>query len=107
MPDIKEEFDLSMVFDLDNAFVTLLYQCKCKVAKVNEDHTLVDTHAVLIRATRLTEKGEKTWNYGDNRPKWLLSFMDDHADDIETRIKGGLEKRMNTSRMSTTEHTMT
>lgn len=94
MPDSHDEFDLSMVFDLSNAFVTLLYQCKAKVAKVTEDHTLVDTNAVLIRATRLTEKGEKAWHYGDNRPKWLLSFMDDHSDEIQQRIKDGLEKRM-------------
>lgn len=106
MPDIKEEFDLSMVFDLDNAFVTLLYQCKCKVAKVNEDHTLVDTNAVLIRATRLTEKGEKVWHYGDNRSKWLVSFMDDHADTIEGRIKSGIEKHVNAPPMQATGHTM-
>lgn len=107
MTDSHDEFDLSMVFDLPNAFVMLLYQCKAKVAKVNEDHTLVDTNAVLIRATRLTEKGEKAWHYGDNRPKWLLSFMDEHADAVESRIRSGLEKRMNASPMASTGHTIT
>ena len=89
-----EEFDLQMVFDLPNAFATLLYQCKSEVRAVEGNDVLIDNTAVLIRATMLTEKSERKWMYGDNRPKWLLSFMDNNHDDIETRIRAEMEKRV-------------
>lgn len=93
MSDNNDEFDISMIFDTPTAFFTLLYQCRCKVVRQDEHETLLDTKAVMIRATRLTDKGEKTWHYGDNRPNWLMSFVDEHADDIERRVRDGIEKR--------------
>ncbi|CAB4140975.1 hypothetical protein UFOVP401_48 [uncultured Caudovirales phage] len=87
------KFDLHFVFDQDSAFYTLLYDCT-SVFIGNDDEGLVDTKAVLVRATKLTAKTERVWNYGDNRPKWLLDFMDNSVDEINSRIKDALDKKV-------------
>ena len=90
----NRSFDFDLIFDMDRAFFTLLYQCKQEVIGTADDGSIIiDNRATLIRATKLTSESERVWHYGDNRPTWLLKFFDDHCDTVETRIRELLNKR--------------
>lgn len=88
----SERFQLDFIFDTPNAFYQLAYDCKTTVTS-KDDSELLDTKAVLIRATMLTSKSERVWMYGDNRPKWLINYLDNNHDEVAARLTDALNKR--------------
>lgn len=92
------QFDFDVVIDGPDHFVRLLYDCKQIVvsrspsSETGEDSVVVDNMATLIRATKLTRETERVWMYGDNKPSWLISFMDNNADEIERLLRERLQK---------------
>lgn len=87
MPMQFAQFDFDMVIDTPDAFVSLVYDCKQRLVYQSDDQAFVDNTATLIRASKLTANSERVWQYGDNKPKWLVSFFDGHADEIESRVR--------------------
>lgn len=83
------KFDFDMVIDTAESFVTLVYDCKQRLVRKsdNGDQAFVDNTATLIRASKLTANSERVWMYGENKPKWLMSFFDGHAEEIENRLR--------------------
>jgi hypothetical protein len=88
------QFDFDMVIDTPDAFVSLVYDCKQRLVCKSDDgdQAFVDNTATLIRASKLTAQSERVWQYGENKPKWLVSFFDGHADEIESRIRDRFTK---------------
>lgn len=81
------QFDFDIVIDTPDAFVSLVYDCKQRLVHQSDDQAFVDNTATLVRASKLTVNSERVWQYGDNKPKWLVSFFDGHAEEIESRIR--------------------
>jgi len=86
------KFQLDFIFDASNAFYQLAYDCKT-IVTAKDDSELLDTKAVLIRASMLTAKSERVRLYGDNRPKWLISYLDNNHDEVAARLTDALNKR--------------
>jgi hypothetical protein len=89
----KSKFDLDLIFDDRHDFYTLVYDCTSAMILEGPDKATVDNKAVLIRAIRLNEKGERIWHYGENNPKWLLDFVEHNEDEILSRLQEKLNAR--------------
>ena len=89
---VAQSMDIDFILDIDNNFYTLVYDCKFTPIHDKGVLVSVETAATMIRATRLSASGEKEWYYGDNKPQWLIDFVDDHMDEIEKPLREKIER---------------